>query len=300
MVNKENLYKIFKENFNNLLSIIEKNSKEIKNLNLEKDDIEYLHKTRVSLRRLRVLTKMYYEAFNVEDENELIKKIKKIGNVLGKAREIDVQIKLLENISTEIKKESYLRNIYTILVYLKNKRNKKQKKVLNRIKKLALIKNLVDKIQSIDYNRLKIDFIKRTVMRKIEKFFILVQDIYKFEDVEKLHKVRIVAKTIRYQLEVLGAFYKNEFIEKSIEVFHKIQNFLGDIHDLDVLNDTLKCLGKKRGHIKETIKVLQGKITFLRKEKYEKLMSFWNNFENREIIFKLSNTIQCSVFIFAK
>lgn len=290
MENKKFFYKIFVESFDKLFAIIEENSSKIKNLKRE-DSIENLHKTRVSFRRLRVLLSLYKAAFKLKDDFNLIKKIKKIGKVLGKARELDVQIKFLESFSGKVKKESYLKGIYSILKYLKKKRNKKQQKVLDKIEKIKQIKKKIDKIRSFSYKNLKIEFVKQVILKKIDKFLSLTQNIYDSENVKKLHKIRIVAKTIRYQLEILKPYYKNEVFNKGIEIFHSIQDFIGDIHDIDVFNETLIYLIKNKPHVKDTAKFLLEKTNAERKNKYRKLLSFWNDFRNREVIFKLNEVI---------
>ena len=63
---------------------------------IKNDDIEYVHKTRVTSRRLRATMPLFKCCFPRKEFKEWLSEIKKVTRLLGDARDLDVQIAFVE------------------------------------------------------------------------------------------------------------------------------------------------------------------------------------------------------------
>src|SRR5271157_4143919 len=75
---------------------------------IENEDIECVHKTRVTSRKIRAALPLFQHCFPRKKYERWIKEIKKVTRLLGEARDLDVQIdfvkKYLKNVDSVEKK----------------------------------------------------------------------------------------------------------------------------------------------------------------------------------------------------
>ena len=76
------------EALSKLLSTIEAQTDGVQ----KNEDVEYVHKMRVSSRRIRAAMPLFKECFPKKSYKKWIKEIKKVTQFLGAARDLDVQI----------------------------------------------------------------------------------------------------------------------------------------------------------------------------------------------------------------
>jgi len=72
---------------------------------LENKDIEFVHKTRVASRRLRAALPLFRCCYTKKEYRNWLKEISKITRLLSTARDLDVQIALLEQYTKKLTSE---------------------------------------------------------------------------------------------------------------------------------------------------------------------------------------------------
>ena len=78
-----------------ILKLLEVFEKQIEGV-ITNNDIEYVHKTRVTSRRLRATMPLFRMCFRRKEFKEWLCEIKKVTRLLGDARDLDVQIVFVE------------------------------------------------------------------------------------------------------------------------------------------------------------------------------------------------------------
>jgi CHAD domain-containing protein len=104
-----------------------------------------------------------------------------------------------------------------------------------------------------------------------------------------LHQMRISAKRLRYSMELYQVCFDRHFKE-TIETIKMIQDFLGDIHDCDMMIEYLeeimhpdkfglhdgKPTGNRAGHQLPEIQAMITEQIQSRKQLYNQFIVFWN------------------------
>lgn len=274
--------------------------KEYKNLiNFDNEDIETIHRLRVASRRLRVAIRLLKPILPYKQYKLLRKEVRRIGRVLGFARQLDVQMKFLKNAKKSLPKKLNPLHIESIIDDLKEKRSKEQKNIYyiiedfakkshlekfkGRLRKLISLEHLSEELFSIQ--------VKITILKYLDKFLSFSRYAYKPKSIKKLHRMRISAKKLRYALEIIRPWYGNK-TTNYINALHEIQDLLGEIHDYDVLTGTLgKFLNKKDKESYKTSDYVLKKISLLRREKYNQFVRYWENLENNGFWVRLRRII---------
>lgn len=170
--------------------------------------VENVHKLRTTIRRLRSVLAL----LGVKSKH---KQLKKLARTLGKQRDLDVSLinaKKFKLGSNKLKKAQ-----------------QKQRQITQEIlrpKKIEPLKVSLTKVaQKIsEHPPLKLE--ASFAAKKKELKTLKHQNM----SVEELHRARILVKEVRYLLEAMG---------KSTTKLKKLQNLLGEIHDLEVLQEKL-------------------------------------------------------------
>lgn len=223
-----------------VLTHLERMEKELLSVQTDKD-VEPIHEARVSSRRLRNGFCIFKKYFPDKKKKRWASIIKKNMTVLGEARDIDMQMAFLSNIKTKIEKSGHSGVLKELIARLKGKRAAKQPEILNAVKALLRSGVIEDMAQATSSaaasNMLSNKEVRKLCEKKIQKrmrrFYKMGKYVYMPSDVTGLHRLRIAAKKLRYTLESFSDFFGKEMILASVEV-KKVQDILGDVHDLDV------------------------------------------------------------------
>ena len=74
---------------------------------------------------------------------------------------------------------------------------------------------------------------------KIEEVYSWSEFVFDPNCIAELHNMRISVKRLRYSMEFFAINYKKKFT-KFLDILAKIQGLLGEIHDLDVIQEVLR------------------------------------------------------------
>jgi len=203
-------------------------------------DYNAIHDFRISTKKLRYIFELLdYNRRSYDKLKKYFKKnLKKIINKLGKVRELQVSLNLLENYEKD-----YSIDLSIFITELQDKLYKKHSKVLSEYNSTDEIKN--------DFNHFLNELISKIEKHhnKVIKYFLtnlnkLIKEIQQPEnDIVKLHEFRMKIKSLRYAFEVIAdSEYKNliDDISRKIEVLKNYEVLLGNWHDNVVLLNYLK------------------------------------------------------------
>jgi CHAD domain-containing protein len=243
---------------------------------LRSDDIEHVHRMRVATRRLRAVLDVFSIVLPAGLARTSQKKISKIGKALGRARELDVQIRFLKTLTRDQGRDR-------LLIQLKNERAREQKKITRRLTDLNIKEKLPELILwlqrpvSEDGIRRIMSFrshAKNTVRERTDKLLALSSYAGMPRRVKELHRLRIAAKKLRYTLELLKPWCGTR-INDHIRASRAIQDILGDVHELDVL---IKAIHKTPARHS----ALAATCADLRQKTYLRFVRLWKIDEKQE------------------
>ncbi len=282
---------------------------------IKNDDIEYVHKTRVTSRRLRATLPRFRGCFHKKEYKLWICEIKKVTCLLGDARDLDVQIIFVERYREKLDSATEKVCIDVLLKSHRERRKSVQPSVeagLEELKATDVLEDLHQSCEQIIKERAMEVFNPQKVLEKarwhiffrIDHFLAMENYVHTENEILKHHEMRICAKKLRYTMESFASLYPNKLGEE-IETIKTFQDILGEIHDCDVwieyipkfLQETIVKTKSKQKKPANTAKIEQALSNFLsfvkgkRKENYEEFVRFWEENKQTGFFVQLIKTI---------
>jgi len=263
---------------------------------LNSADIEPVHRMRVASRRLRAVLNVFKRILPVKKTKIWTREISKIGQVLGVARQLDVQIKFLKSAKNRLKNNPGFFYTGVIIKSLQQKRSLAQKQINLALGNFEIKENLPElsaclkKLSSGKHMRFfgessLLD--SRIILKRLDKLLEFVSYVSKPQDIKRLHRMRIAAKKLRYTLEIYRFRYGARF-DKYIRASRDIQDLLGDLHEFDCLSEALSDFLKKSNRdFKDTVLNLMQECARRRQIVYINFVRLWNFLEKTQMWIKL-------------
>jgi CHAD domain-containing protein len=248
----------------------------------DENGVEALHEMRVATRRLRQTLRLFAYYYSSAQIKSALGRTKKITRLLGRPREMDVNLLLLQQLapSEDAPWQRHLGYEY-LLENLETERNRLRRKLQKRLSKLNLqslrkeAKVLIqprkrrEKTCPGDLEGAALDsspdsFLRALLVDRVTPWGGLSFDIFAGMDYSALHQLRIQAKNLRYTLELLNPPLGNPF-DSLIVMARDLQNLLGEYHDWDILiawlGVQLKSLqSRNRRHLREAVEAVKVEI----------------------------------------
>ncbi len=207
-------------------------------------DIEYIHQIRVASRRLRNGLACFLDCLPKKKAKVWQTEVKKITRAMGDARDLDIQIELLDRLYEDNLDPKYKPGYRRLLLRLKQQRTKAQAKVnktITALEKNETLINLQSQLEKIIgsardtylYTPSLYQKAFSSINENLETFLSYEKYISNPENVKELHAMRIAGKKLRYTIEIFAPIY-NQALLPYIELMKDIQDQLGEIHDDDV------------------------------------------------------------------
>jgi putative phosphoesterase len=278
------------------------------------ENIEYVHKMRVTSRRIRAAIPLFKCCFQKKQFKKWLNEIKKVTKFLGEARDLDVQIAFLQEY---IKSQSQLisnSGVKLLFDSLASQRAKIQVIVVNELEELTNsgVMKEIEKVSNQILTRTANEYschpevmekANGRISKKLDNFLLMESCVYKKDDVLSHHQMRIRAKWLRYTLEAFSPLY-TENLSKEIKLVKQFQDILGEIHDCDVWSQSIpKFIAEiefKRNTEHKTedltekeVKTLSELLGFIecRREKYYKdFVELWDDKITQDIFEQLKRT----------
>ena len=263
-------------------------------------DIEVVHRMRVASRRLRAALSVFKVIIPAKKTKVWRKEIRKIGRALGRARQLDVQIKFLEAAKQRIKNNSRIVQIQEVIKSLKDKRRKAQRQIDIALEGFEIKKRLLGLTAYLDKLafgkrgdfRGRFSILKGVVIRKrLDKLLKFAPYVFRPQSKKELHRMRIAAKKLRYALEIFRPWYGAK-LDKYIRASRDIQDSLGDFREFDCLIVTLSDFSNKSGKdFKDTVVYLANECARERLGAYIKFVRIWNGLQKKQLWVKLKKEV---------
>jgi CHAD domain-containing protein len=217
------------------------------------EDPESLHDMRVASRRLRECIRLFGRYYSPKKTDKTLSAVKKVTRILGIPREMDVNVASLQAYKPKRSQLGRTSHEYLLEVF-EFEQARRRERMLKAFDKLDL-KTL--EVALVQYARSASDkspelsllhdfpqdaeinaFLDQAVQGLDEKAapilgFQSTPELAGASD-EEVHRLRISVKKYRYCLEILGPLFPDQ-LEKGIDLAKKLQEILGQIHDLAVL-----------------------------------------------------------------
>jgi len=211
------------------------------NYKIKNDDIETLHKLRVSSRKLSSVLKK---------KSMLARKLKTLRKLSNEIRDLDVLKDEFFTSLTNSQQKKLLK--YGLDDYIKNKKD-------------ILEFEFLLFLRSIKWVETSVKISKKSIDETVETNNLEIPS----QNGDELHKFRIKVKKLRYRLE-----HTAQEENKNIDLLKKMQNLSGKIHDLDVALTFLEDFLDENRFI-EFSKIFDTK----RKDLYEKLLTVLQSYQ---------------------
>jgi CHAD domain-containing protein len=282
-------------------------------------DIESIHRIRVSSRRLRNALDVFSFCFSSKKSNKWNSAIHLITQSLGSARDLDVQIDLLNNLEKGLTDQRHHLGIRRLLLRIGQNRQKQQKKVAKALGNLQRTNALEDIRDEIKDHLIQETEIKppsqnlyllsgKIIPQRLKDFLQFKSDLFQPDRIQEHHKMRIAAKKLRYSLEIFAPLYSNHLADP-LEAATHAQEALGTLHDCDVWIEYLPAFiqseNKKTleysGNTQIMRRLLPGINYFsnnrqvTRQVTYNQFLKTWQDWEADNLWEKLLQTIQLPI-----
>ncbi|MGA2682273.1 MAG: YfcE family phosphodiesterase [Candidatus Bathyarchaeia archaeon] len=281
---------------------------------IENEDIECVHKTRVTSRKIRAALPLFQPCFSSKKYKRWTKEIKKVTRLLGEARDLDVQIdfvkKYLKNVNSAEKK-----CVNKLLCDRVGKRDGIQPLVtygINKLKASDVLEDMGAFCKNAIEGKSNVRFDPNQVLKKaqwhicfrLDDFLSLEKYVHVEDANEKHHEMRIHAKKLRYTMEFFAPLYKNK-LKNEIETIKAYQDILGEKHDLEVwINYLPKFIeeSKEKSNKKlDSTKFEQALENFLayikdqRKDHYRRFVQLWEDNLKQNFFEQLKETTKAGL-----
>jgi CHAD domain-containing protein len=258
------------------------------------NDIEILHNTRVSSRRLIALFKVFRPMFPQKKFEKIYQPLYNFKNLLGPVRENDVLLKMIGDYISGYVQED-VKAVMLFFAKLKNDNiNARAKLYKNKeLKEFGLQKDkllkfydkyLLSPKKHIDILDINLNFKENAPLI----FPLLFEKMNKNTDKvhnhprnkNEMHQMRIKAKPLRYTMELYLTAYRADF-KKCYESVKQFVEKTGDIHDIDVISEYVESYLKELRIYNNTQKGKKEKISTKSLNEYQKFLK-----SRRKIIFQ--------------
>jgi len=261
------------------------------------DDIEFVHHTRVSSRRIRNILQVFSAEIGKKSAKKWGNNLRCLTKSLTNVRDLDVQLSFLENDFSSKIDQKYLQGIRRVVLRKQQTREKIQSRILKDIEVFYATKTFEGMDKFIKQYTLPNEEIllplslyqiaEKTIDQLIKKVFVYVPFITDPNNIDDLHQMRIAVKNLRYTSEIFIDIHPD--ISEELNRLKTIQDYLGKIHDCDVWktdldqfevkeqNRILKFYGKNHPYhlIQPGIKFLSEEIQKTRTNTYTEFINTW-------------------------
>ena len=284
-------------------------------------DIEYIHRMRVASRRLRSSFEIFSDGFPKQDYKLFAKDIRAVTKALGAARDLDVQLELLQQIHPQFSDPRLAPGVNRLQLRLKQQRQEAQTRVIKAMKTLEDDETLrriarwaapwLEKAESIYlYSPALFELAFSSIKARLQEVMVFDEPVRVETNVAELHAMRISAKHLRYTMETFESLYGDE-LKPFINHAKKLQDLLGSIHDADVWTEMIPIFIKEEeqristyfGHNRPLRRLLPGLKAFAanrklsRAEDYQLFLQVWDKTLQEGVWEKLETLINAPLDI---
>lgn len=209
-------------------------------------DVKGVHQARVASRRIREMLPLVGAAGDPANELRRLRRarrdVRRVAGALGAVRELDVTLGLLSDEAARYSwSDAAVARLRLALEAGRRARHGEFIEVLRAGGSRALLRDLRRVAAGItgeaDALEQKLDARRR---KRAESLVLTLQDLGTLYVPDRLHAVRLAGKKLRYSLETERAVRRSA-VARDIRTLTVMQEHLGRLHDLQVLQDRLRA-----------------------------------------------------------
>ena len=238
------------------------------------DDVG-VHQARVASRRLREAIPVLATDLKAAKAKGACRRIRRLTRALGTVRELDVSLKLLDELaaSDDLSRPA-LQDVRLHVVHERDRRREEMLAALAELDGDKLHRRLERVAAAVDSNKAVVwrQALATRIVRRTKWFLDAVEQTGQLYAPDHLHQVRIAAKKLRYAVE-LAQDSGIAAAARHVRALKRTQEMLGRLHDLQVLQQHVAAaqaapvgktvphegLGGVAGRIEEECRRLHGK-----------------------------------------
>jgi CHAD domain-containing protein len=202
-----------------------------------KGDGHGVHQARVASRRLREAVPVLTSGVKNSRAGKARRKIRRLTKALGTVRELDVTIKILDELAArDTLPRLALEDVRAHVVIERDKRRDVMLKRLEQVNLSKLDRRLASVGQALSAAETEEwrDALGSRLMKRSKAFAAAIANAGHMYSPEQLHQVRIAAKKLRYAME-LAADTGAKVAAAPVRALKRAQDTLGRLHDLQIL-----------------------------------------------------------------
>ena len=210
---------------------------------LDWSDPEGVHSMRVASRRLRSALRDFGPYLRKRALASVLKELRAIADGLGEVRDQDVAIMALEEIATPAPAQfsATLKHFVETKKQLREQTRDDLKSIIEQtgLKQLeSEFTAAIDEATATGRNQsasslIFLDMSRAIILERLKELEALSVGLFKPNEIETLHEMRIAAKRLRYAVELFQQCWGRP-ISGYAKRIARIQGALGDVHDCDV------------------------------------------------------------------
>jgi CHAD domain-containing protein len=229
-------------------------------------DTEFLHDFRVAIRRTRSLLGQLKQVFPAAAVEHFATEFSWLGRLTGAPRDLDVlglSLELSLKLSLKLSLEGRQRDIpaddmESLTAFLNNIRDVEHQRLVEALDS-DRYRRLLPEWQAFleqpsrsdptagNANVLLKDVVSKRAWRLTRRIVDSAETLDDHAPPERLHEVRIVAKKLRYLIDVTPSFHDAADLECVLRALKKLQRVLGDFNDAHVQGERLLECGRAMG-----------------------------------------------------
>ena len=257
--------------------------------------MESLHQMRVSYRRLGNALRLFKDIFPKKKIKKLNGSCRRLVEISGYARDLDVKIVFLKDFKkTGPKKSQQEESLNKLLLSLEKERSVLQPKLVRAIEHLYGYKSFAEFCDFLEGFGRKTKrggetdvglIARKRITKRVEKLLSFEPVVRQSRNVQGHHQMRIAAKHLRYALEDFTLFYGKK-IKPFIRKVRGLQRVLGEIHDYDVWIQILPKLAARHAYdqnLRITVHYLIEHCRKLRVRAYQRFVVFWKKTKKEKV-----------------
>ncbi|HSH53697.1 MAG TPA: CYTH and CHAD domain-containing protein, partial [Methylotenera sp.] len=231
-------------------------------------DVEGVHQMRVALRRLRSAFVLFRKVLGRENSIALLTELSWLGDVLGKARDLDVFVtQTLPIVMTQFENHIGLQELHNKALTAQAEAYADLRAVLASQRYQALLLTLAAWLEnerwhdsSHNTKHTKALSIAKTSLSKHHKQLRQPGKSLLPLSTEERHAIRIAAKKLRYASEFFASFYSSSKSKSFIRKLTQLQDQLGMLNDMTITENLLsQFVGlHPKGVLNETLHIFTG------------------------------------------
>jgi CHAD domain-containing protein len=268
-----------------------------RDLALDWTDPEGVHSMRVASRRLRSALRDFLPYVRKRRLAPVLKRLKRLADLLGEVRDHDVAILALEGIQKQAPRESSaaVKELIEARSQLREEARKELEAVLAG-EQLAELQSVfaarVDEAVAVSERKNKqpaereptfADMSRAIILARLKEFEKLSNALFRPLDAEPLHEMRIAVKRLRYALELFQRCW-GRAMSTHAKRAARIQTALGDIHDCDVWIESagkqiIRARKQNEQHRVKGLIALLNHLNKLRTKHLRRALARWSEWE---------------------